>query len=82
MQAGSLKVTDAAEYPAKGRATGGVRCHRFLRGEDTLISAWIAASPALACSEAGAPIDLPSPIARRDGSGSPLTIPIAAVGTR
>ncbi|ANP27758.1 DNA topoisomerase (ATP-hydrolysing) [Dermabacter vaginalis] len=81
VQSGSLKVSAASEYPAKGRATGGVRCHRFLRGEDTLISAWIVNAPALACSDAGAPIDLPSPIARRDGSGSPLTLPIAAVGS-
>ena len=29
---GSLKVTPYDEYPAKGRATGGVRAHRFLRG--------------------------------------------------
>lgn len=26
--AGSIKVTPFAEYPGKGRATGGVRCHR------------------------------------------------------
>ena len=32
---GSAKVTPFAEYPAKGRGTGGVRCHRFLKGEDT-----------------------------------------------
>ena len=31
---GAVKVTPFAEYPAKGRATGGVRCHRFLKGED------------------------------------------------
>ena len=24
----------------KGRATGGVRAHRFLKGEDTLVFAW------------------------------------------
>ena len=24
-----------SEYPGKGRATGGVRSHRFLKGEDT-----------------------------------------------
>ncbi len=36
---GSLKVTPYAEYPAKGRATGGVRCHRFLKGEDLLVLA-------------------------------------------
>ncbi|HEY9291889.1 MAG TPA: DNA topoisomerase IV subunit A, partial [Microlunatus sp.] len=28
--AGTIKVTPFAEYPGKGRATGGVRCHRFL----------------------------------------------------
>ncbi|MGN6521906.1 MAG: DNA gyrase/topoisomerase IV subunit A, partial [Actinomycetes bacterium] len=31
-QPGSLKVAPFSEYPAKGRGTGGVRCHRFLRG--------------------------------------------------
>ena len=29
-----MKVTPYEEYPAKGRGTGGVRCHRFLKGED------------------------------------------------
>jgi len=79
-QAGSLKVTALTEYPAKGRATGGVRCHRFLRGEDALIGAWVVPSPARACSEAGQPIDLPAPLGRRDGSGSPVAVPVAAVG--
>ncbi|GAB2544614.1 DNA gyrase/topoisomerase IV subunit A [Brachybacterium huguangmaarense] len=79
-QTGSLKVTALTEYPAKGRATGGVRCHRFLRGEDTLIGAWVVASPARACSAAGQPIDLPAPLGRRDGSGSPVAVPVAAVG--
>ena len=32
--AATVKVTPYQEYPAKGRATGGVRCHRFLKGED------------------------------------------------
>ena len=35
---GAVKVTPFSEYPAKGRATGGVRCHRFLKGEDTLVA--------------------------------------------
>jgi DNA gyrase subunit A len=79
-QTGSLKVSALTEYPAKGRATGGVRCHRFLRGEDALIGAWAVNSPARACSEAGQPVDLPGPVGRRDGSGSPVAVPIAAVG--
>ena len=40
---GAVKVTPFAEYPAKGRATGGVRCHRFLKGEDALVLAWAGA---------------------------------------
>lgn len=79
-QTGSLKVSAFTEYPAKGRATGGVRCHRFLRGEDVLIGAWVVPHPARACAASGEPIDLPAPVGRRDGSGSPVAIPIAAVG--
>ncbi len=73
-----MKVTPFAEYPPKGRATGGVRCHRFLRGEDELVFAWAGASPALAAADSGAPVDLPEPIARRDGSGQPGSQPIVA----
>ncbi|MCL6423457.1 DNA topoisomerase IV subunit A [Brachybacterium sp. JHP9] len=79
-QTGSLKVSALTEYPAKGRATGGMRCHRFLRGEDVLIGAWVVPSPARACTQAGQPVDLPAPVGRRDGSGSPVAVPVAAVG--
>ena len=41
--ASSVKVSAYTEYPAKGRATGGVRCHRFLKGEDALVLAWAGA---------------------------------------
>ena len=80
LQTGSLKVTALTEFPAKGRATAGMRCHRFLRGEDALIGAWVVPHPARASSEAGQPIDLPEPTGRRDGSGTPVAVPIAAVG--
>jgi DNA gyrase subunit A len=76
---GSLKVTPFADYPPKGRGTGGVRCHRFLRGEDTLILAWAGAAPPRAAAATGVPIDLPEPTGRRDGSGSPASQAIAAV---
>ena len=42
---GSVKVTPLDRYPAKGRATGGVRSHRFLRGEDELVVAWVGVAP-------------------------------------
>ncbi len=78
-QAGSVKVTPVAEYPTKGRATGGVRCHRFLRGEDVLLLAWAGAAPAAAAAASGVPVALPEPSGRRDGSGAPAAQVIAAV---
>jgi DNA gyrase subunit A len=80
-EAGSVKVTDFAEYPAKGRGTGGVRCHRFLKGEDTVILAWAGPNEAIACAAAGVPVDLPPAEGRRDGSGVHASQPIAAVGS-
>jgi DNA gyrase subunit A len=78
-EAGTVKVTPFAEYPGKGRATGGVRCHRFLRGEDLLVLGWAGATPARASGAGGAPVDLPPATGRRDGSGTPLPAPLAAV---
>jgi DNA gyrase subunit A len=80
--AGSVKVTPLAEYPGKGRATGGVRCQRFLKGEDTLLLAWAGADPVIAAAASGVPIELPAPDPRRDASGAPVGQPIAAVGSR
>jgi DNA gyrase subunit A len=79
-EAGSLKVTPFADYPAKGRATGGVRCHRFRGGEDALLVAWAGPGTARAAASSGAPVDLPPAEGRRDGSGTPAAQPIAAVG--
>ena len=78
-QAGALKVTPYAEYPPKGRATGGVRCHRFLKGEDTLILGWAGPRPARAAADNGVPVELPDPTGRRDGSGTPGTAVIGAI---
>lgn len=78
-EAGTVKVTPFREYPAKGRATGGVRCHRFLKGEDTLVLAWAGPAPARAAAASGSPVDLPAANGRRDGSGTPAPQPIAAV---
>ena len=75
---GAVKVTPFADYPAKGRATGGVRCHRFLKGEDTLVFAWAGTAPARAAASSGAPVDLPAADGRRDGSGRARQQPIAA----
>ena len=78
--AASVKVAPYADFPQKGRGTGGVRCHRFLKGEDELILAWVGASPALGATAAGTPVDLPGPAGKRDGSGAALADPLAVVG--
>jgi DNA gyrase subunit A len=78
--AGSVKVTPYGEFPPKGRATGGVRCHRLLKGEDRLLLAWAGPAPALGTTESGTPVDLPGPFGRRDGSGVGLAAPLAFVG--
>jgi DNA gyrase subunit A len=75
---GSVKVTPFEEYPGKGRATGGVRCHRFLKGEDALVFAWAGSAPARAAAASGSPVDLPEAVGRRDGSGTPGSQPIVA----
>jgi DNA gyrase subunit A len=80
--AGAVKVTDFSEYPAKGRATAGVRCHKFLKGEDTLLLAWAGPTPAIAAAASGSPVDLPAADHRRDGSGVSLGQPLAAVASR
>ena len=74
-QAGSAKVTPFEAYPGKGRATGGVRAHRFLRNEDALLLAWVGAAPAWATGSAGQPIELPA------GRPAPRHVGHAAVRT-
>ncbi|MDN5670362.1 MAG: hypothetical protein L0G87_18415, partial [Renibacterium salmoninarum] len=77
---GSAKVSDFTEYPAKGRATAGVRAHRFLKGEDVLLLAWAGPGPAKAASSAGVARALPTEHGRRDGSGIPLAQSIDEIG--
>ena len=81
-ETGQAKVTALAEYPAKGRATGGVRAHRFLVGEDTLLIAAIGRRPVVAAASSGSPVELPTVPGRRDGSGSAVTQPVTMLGGR
>ncbi|MFE4858671.1 DNA topoisomerase (ATP-hydrolyzing) subunit A [Streptomyces sp. NPDC056670] len=75
----SAKLTPFDQYPRKGRATGGVRCQRFLKGEDKLVLAWAGPAPARAAQTNGAPAQLPEIDPRRDGSGTPLPSPVAVL---
>ncbi|MCH0561857.1 MULTISPECIES: DNA topoisomerase (ATP-hydrolyzing) subunit A [unclassified Streptomyces] len=75
----TAKLTPFDQYPRKGRATGGVRCQRFLKGEDCLSLGWAGAAPARAAQKNGSPAELPEVDPRRDGSGVSLAKPVSAV---
>ncbi|MFG2713317.1 DNA topoisomerase (ATP-hydrolyzing) subunit A [Streptomyces goshikiensis] len=75
----SGKLTPFDQYPRKGRATGGVRCQRFLKGEDVLVLAWAGNAPVRAAAANGTPAELPAVDPRRDGSGAPLPAVVAAL---
>ncbi|GAA2007911.1 DNA topoisomerase IV subunit A [Brevibacterium samyangense] len=76
----SVKVSELGEFPMKGRATGGVRAHRFLKSETALTLAFAGPSPQAAASAGGAR-KLPDELSRRDGAGSPLEQKVDAIGT-
>ncbi len=77
---GRAKVSAFADFPAKGRATGGVRAHTFLKGEDVLLAAWVGPSPAVAVGPDGATRALPATLAKRDASGTPLDGVVGSIG--
>ena len=80
MGAPTIKPSDCAELPAKGRGTGGVRCHRLTKGEDALLLAWAGKAPARAETAAGRPIAVPTELKARDGAGDKIKTTIAAIG--
>lgn len=65
----SAKVSRFTDFPAKGRATGGVRAHRFLRDEIEVQHAFVGPRP-LAATSTGAPVSLPTTVSKRDASGT------------
>lgn len=76
---GSAKVSAFAEFPPKGRATGGVRAQRFLKGEDALTIAWVGVEPRAVGSD-GSVRQLPAAGAKRDASGQALDAVVGAIG--
>jgi DNA gyrase subunit A len=65
----SVKLTPFVVFPAKGRATAGVRAQRFLRGEGALSVAWVGPRP-VGCTDSGSSVELPKVENRRDTSGA------------
>lgn len=79
---GAAKVSTFDEFPGKGRATGGVRAQRFLKGQDALTVAWAGPEPAYALGADGSVRALPEAGAKRDASGVQLDAVVSAVGRR
>jgi DNA gyrase subunit A len=76
---GSIKISDFADFPGKGRATGGVRAHRFLKGEDQLVNAYVGPTPIRASTANGTAIEIDLVKGKRDASGTALPGPVSAV---
>jgi DNA gyrase subunit A len=77
---GRAKVSRLSEFPGKGRATGGVRAHTFLKGEDALALAWVGPAPAMAVGVDGSLRTLPEAGAKRDASGTPMDAVVGSIG--
>lgn len=75
----SIKVTPFSLYPPKGRATGGVRSHKFLKGEEKLIAAGVVTNPTVIDSS-GNKMELPAIDKRRDGSGAKIGAQVGVIG--
>ena len=80
VDSGSLKISSISEFLAKGRATGGVRAHKFIRDENQLYFAYAGDSPVLAASSSGKPLEIEAKLAKRDASGTPLSATIISAG--
>ncbi len=76
----SIKTTEWDQFPAKGRATGGVRCHRLAKNEDSLLYAWAGTAPVIAATGKARPVDVPTDRKARDASGDTLTTQPVALG--
>lgn len=64
----SVKATPFVLYPGKGRGTGGVRSHKYLKGETTLALSTVSGSGVMFTAD-GKQVPLPKIDTRRDGSG-------------
>ncbi len=78
---GRAKLSRLSDFPAKGRATGGVRAQTLLKGEDALAIAWVGQGVPLANSLDGMPRELPTDFSKRDASGALLEGDVSFVGS-
>lgn len=76
--AGTVKITPIKTYPKQGRGSKGVRCHKFLKGEDQLYFAKFAGVDTTIFDDSEKAIKAPAVESKRDGSGKKAAAFIAA----
>jgi DNA gyrase subunit A len=77
---GSIKRSKMEEFPAKGRATGGVRCMGLKKAETEIVAAIVGAKLVIA-SDVGL-VNEPKNILRRDASGESIKETPLAIGLK
>lgn len=77
---GALKVSAAADYPQKGRGTGGVRCQTFRKNETRLAVVGFGDPLPVAVGTSGSQVDYPAERVRRDAPGANPEETVAGFG--
>lgn len=70
--AGSVKITPMKAYPKQGRASKGVRCHKFLKNEDQLYFAKFVGPEPTVFDDSDKPITGLAIESKRDGTGKKI----------
>lgn len=68
---GGMKVSKLAEFPKKGRATGGVRCQKFIRGQNQIVLGYVGPEGFQLVDSKGKAIGVEYELQKRDSSGDP-----------
>lgn len=68
---GGLKVSKISEFPKKGRATGGVRCQKFIRGQDQIVLGYVGPEGFQLVDSKGKALGVEYELQKRDASGNP-----------
>jgi DNA gyrase subunit A len=67
---GGLKVSKIDEFPKKGRATGGVRCQKFIRGQNQIVTGFVGPENFQLIDSKGKAIGVEYELSKRDASGT------------
>lgn len=68
---GGMKVSKLEEFPKKGRATGGVRCQKFIRGQNQIVLGFVGPEGFQLVDAKGKAIGVEYQLQKRDASGDP-----------